>query len=73
MLMGGRHSSVESYAPTVLRPRDLIPSTTYMLFSIFIVQIESIFAIRIGMQLERKYTNWPNLKKTKDVKILRHL
>ena len=33
---GGRHSSVVSSAPTILRPRVRIPSTPSMLFSICI-------------------------------------
>ena len=34
--LGGRHSSVVSSAPTILRPRVRIPSTPSMLFSIYI-------------------------------------
>ena len=33
-IVGGRHSSVVSSAPTILRPRVQIPSTSSMLFSI---------------------------------------
>ena len=33
---GGRHSSVVSFAPTILRPQVRIPSTPSMLFSICI-------------------------------------
>ena len=32
VLLGGRHSSVVSSAPTILRPRVRIPSTPSMLF-----------------------------------------
>ena len=38
---GGRHSSVVSSAPTILRPRVRIPSTPSMLFSICIIEIVS--------------------------------
>ena len=37
--LGGRHSSVVSSAPTILRPRVQVPSTPSMLFSILIIEI----------------------------------
>ena len=39
--MGGRHSSVVSSAPTILRPRVRFPSTPSMLLSICIIKIVS--------------------------------
>ena len=40
---GGRHSSVVSSAPTILRPQVRIPSTPSLLFSICIIGIGPFF------------------------------
>ena len=38
-IAGCRHSSVDSSAPSILPPRIRVPSTSSMLFSIYIIQI----------------------------------
>ena len=40
-ILGGRHSSMVSSVPTILRPQVQIPSTPSMLFSICIIEIVS--------------------------------
>ena len=46
-LLGGRHSSMVSSAPTILQPWVQIPSTSCTLFSIYIIEI-----------VLRKWTKW---------------
>ena len=50
--MGGWHSSVVLSVPTIQRPRVCIPCTPFTLFSTFIVEIGTVFAI--GMRKRRK-------------------
>ena len=57
---GGRYSSVESSAPTILPPRVQIPSTPSILFQL------------IQLKLHIFHINW-NVKKTKKRPILAHL
>ena len=60
--MGGLHSSVVSYAPTILRPRVRIPSKPSTLSSIYIVdEIETVIVIAImrkGTKIKRGQ-DWP--------------
>ena len=59
VMLGGRHSSMVSSAPTILRPRVRILSTPFMFFSI---------CIEIVTRREQKETkrgrDWPIFKKT---------
>ena len=52
--MDGRHSSMVTSMPTILRPQVRIPSTPSVLFSIWLVEIET--AIGIGMRKGLKWT-----------------
>ena len=48
-MLGCRHSSVDSSAPSILLPRVQVPSTPSMLFSIYIIQI-----VYLSFELECK-------------------
>ena len=48
-VLGGRHSSVVSSAPTILQPRVQIPSSPSMLFSICIEKRTKINKKRSGL------------------------
>ena len=63
---GGHHSFVVSSAPTILRPRVRIPSTPSMLFSIYIVEIETLFLIwneKWDENERKRGQGWPIFRK----------
>ena len=69
--LGGRHSSVDSSAPSSLWPRVRVPSTPPTHFSIYIVQIEYLsfeFECEKNENKQKVAGIGPFLKKTNDLR-----
>ena len=56
--MGSRYGPVVSPAPTILRPRVRIPSASFTLYSIYVVEIEFVTGSRKGRKINIKESGY---------------